>query len=1120
MQALNTANLSPTDTGRARLIERLDRKNPLDSIPRRHETGPASLSFSQERLWIMAQLEPDNPIYNVAGAARFDGALRVEILEQALAEVVRRHEILRSRFVTVDAEPRQQVLPEAELAWERLDLSALPGHEKMPAFERHADAFIRRPFRLAEQPPLRTMLAVMAPQRHILLLAFHHMACDRWSVGVLMREVAALYGAFCSGAPSPLTELPLQYADYCVWQSSRQAKWDSQLAYWQSKLAGAPPLLELPADRPRPPQQSYRGDAHCFELSAGLSLALKQLAKRHNATLFMVMAAAFSTLLYRYSGSRDFCIGYPVAGRGRSQLADLIGFFVNTLVLRCRIDGKMCFSAWLAQIRDQALQDQNHQELAFGQLLKALNPPRNSSHAPVFQVMLAVQNVPTVEFRIADLSVDPLTINNGVSQFDLTLFVDELDSCLRCTFEYSPDLFDASTIERMASHLQALLTHMAYAPTVPLEQLEILPAEQRRQLAETFNATDRHDLGRQQPQLIHALFEAQARKTPEAIALRFGSLSLSYAELNAKANRLAHALIGQGVGPDVLVGICLERSPDMVISLLGVLKAGGAYVPVDPEYPTERLQFMLADCAPAVLIGERRLLAAVLPAMADAEMRTVWLDEAETITCIAAQPESDPDPALLGLTPGHLAYAVYTSGSTGLPKGAMNQHAAVVNRLLWAQDEYRLSAADKVMQKTPFSFDVSVWEFFLPLLAGAELVVARPKGHQDPEYLQDLIASAGITILHFVPSMLQALLARLDAAKCRTLRQVLCSGEALPPTLQAGFYEALPDVALHNLYGPTEAAIDVTAWPCRPGDTTVPIGRPIANTRIYLLDESFLPVPIGIAGEIHIGGIAVGRGYLHRPALTAERFVPDPFSAGGRLYRTGDLGRWRADGSIEYLGRNDFQVKIRGFRIELGEIESRLCACAGVNEAVVVARGEPDGDKRLVAYLTCGPGIELSPAELRSRLAAALPDYMLPSAFVILPVFPLNANGKLDRAALPVPDAEALLRRQYQAPEGEVEKIMADIWRDLLDLESVGRHDHFFELGGHSLMALSLAERLRQKGWLLEARAVFAHPVLSGLAAMVSARQDSHPLGEIPPNLIPDYFGQSLSKSAIEEFVL
>ncbi|WP_432743128.1 amino acid adenylation domain-containing protein [Methylobacter sp. G7] len=1102
---------------RTQLIARLRKGNtPADGvIAKRNGDQPVPLSYSQERLWIMLQLEPDNPIYNVAGAVQFDGLLNTKALQHSLDEVVRRHEILRSRFV---AECQQQVLPGSELALSCLDLAEFTQERAMELFQHCADDFIRRPFRLAEQPPLRALLVVLGERRHILLLTLHHIVSDRWSVGVLMQEVSALYGAYSQGKPSALPELPIQYGDYCVWQRGQQEKWVKHLDYWRQKLTGAPPLLELPTDWPRPPVPSYRGDMYNFEFCVELSRELKELGKQYNATLFMVIAAAFNTLLYRYTGSKDICIGYPVAGRSQSQMAALIGFFVNTLVLRCQLEPDLLFSELLLQLREQALQDQNHQELSFGQLLEALNPVRNTSHTPLFQVMLAVQNVPMPDFRMQDVSAVPLTMNNRIAQFDLSLFIEERDGKLLGSFEYSTDLFDAEIIGRMAGHLQMLLTSVADNPSTPLKRLEMLLANERQQLLDEFNSTAIDYVGEK---LIHRLFEQQAEKTPEACALVFDGQTISYEQLNRRANRLAHYLLALGVHCEDRIAICLERGFEMVVGLLGILKAGAAYVPLDPDYPDERLEYMFGDCSAAALIIQSSLLGRLPPA--DAGMIPVMvLDNEDNIAAIGRQPDYNPEPLALGLTSDHLAYVIYTSGSTGRPKGAMNQHGGVVNRLLWAQSEYRLTASDRVMQKTPFSFDVSVWEFFLPLLAGAGLVLAKPKGHQEPQYLMDLIEQTGITTLHFVPSMLQVFLEHINTEKCRPLRRILCSGEALPYALQVRAQSCLPAVALHNLYGPTEAAVDVTAWHCRndanPG--IVPIGHAIANTAIYILDPWLEPVPLGVTGEIYIGGIAVGRGYFNRPELTAERFMPDPFRKAARMYKTGDLGRRLADGAIDYLGRNDFQVKIRGFRIELGEIENRLSDCIGVREAVVIAREDGLGGKRLVAYLTKDNGSELSIADLRADLSVTLPDYMLPSAFVILSALPLTANGKLDRGALPVPDADAVISHRYEAPQGSIEIALARIWQELLELERVGRNDHFFELGGHSLMALSLVESLRQEGWALEARAVFASPTLSSLAATIADNQSNSPALEMPPNLIPDYFGQSLSNPVIEEFRL
>lgn len=1106
---------------RAQLIARLKNTDtPAGNVISKRSSDQAiPLSYSQERLWIMSQLEPDNPIYNVAGAVQFDGLLNVQALQQSLDEVIRRHEILRSRFVAEG----QQVLPDSKLTLACLDLVDFRQEDRdTELFQQCADAFIRQPFRLAEQPPLRALLVIFSERRHILLLTLHHIVSDRWSVGVLTQEVAALYGACNQGKQSNLPELPIQYGDFCVWQRLQQEKWAKHLDYWRLKLAGAPPLLELPTDRLRPSRPSYRGDTYRFELSAELSLALKELGKQYNATLFMVMAAAFNTLLYRYTGSKDICIGYPVAGRSQTQTASLIGFFVNTLVLRCQVEDDLPFSELLLQLREQALQDQSHQDLSFGQLLDALNPIRNTSHTPLFQVMLAVQNVPMPDFRMQELLIVPLTMNNRIAQFDLTLFIDERGDKLLVSFEYNTDLFDAATISRMAGHLQMLLVSSIDNPITPLKRLEMLPSDERRQLLIEFNRTaidyaDEH--------LIHRLFEKQVQKTPEACALVYAGQTMSYEQLNRRANRLAHHLMSLGVRPEHRVAICVERGFEMVIGLIGILKAGAAYVPLDPDYPAERLEYMFDDCTPVVLITQSSSLA-LLPEAEAKRIPVIVLDDVTQIGLIDKQSDANPDPLMLGLTPSHLAYVIYTSGSTGRPKGAMNQHGAVVNRLLWAQNEYCLTSADRVMQKTPFSFDVSVWEFFLPLLAGAGLVLAKPKGHQEPQYLMELIEQTGITMLHFVPSMLQVFLEHIDTEKCRTLRQILCSGEALPYALQVRTQNCLPTIALHNLYGPTEAAVDVTSWRCRldANSGIVPIGCAIANTKIYILDSWLEPVPLGVTGEIYIGGIAVGRGYLNRPELTAERFLPDPFEIGinntTRMYKTGDLGRWLADGFIEYLGRNDFQIKIRGFRIELAEIESRLNACDYVKEAVVIARDDGHNGKRLVAYLTKENGSELLIADLRSALAATLPDYMLPSAFVILPILPLTANGKLDRGALPAPDAGSVVSHRYEAPQGEIEVALVSIWQELLELERVGRNDHFFELGGHSLMALTLVEQLRQDGWALEARMIFAYPVLSSLATVIAENRNNTQALEVPPNLIPDHFGQPSRNAIIEEFRL
>lgn len=1118
-------------TSRSRLIAQIgQRKNAVSAISRRRDPSSAPLTFSQERLWIMSQLETANPIYNVAGALEFDGALNTETFGQCLDEVLRRHDILRSRFVNGEQGSAQRVMSEMHLKLSFSDLTESAIAERNPDwtmddappndgpplayFKRYAETFIRRPFALSQQPPVRAMLAKLDTGRHAFVLVLHHIVGDRWSVGILMKEVAALYHAYVNGLPSPLTALPIQFGDYAAWQRQQETS-DQHLDYWRTKLDGAPPLLELPTDRPRPPVNRYRGETYRFDFRPELRQRLAEFGKRENATLFMTMAAALSVLLFRYSGNKDINIGYPVAGRNAVQTTALIGFFVNTLILRNCLDPAWSFSELLARIKEQALSDLEHQNVAFGQMIESLNPVRDAGHTPLFQVMLAVQNVPSATLRLPHLYANPINLDNAIAQFDLTLFIDEDQTRLQGGFEYNTDLFERSTVALLADRLQELLADCCRNPAAPLCNLNLLSSEERQQVLCDFNHTRKAFA--KEP-FIHRLFETQVERTPDACALVFAGQTLSYAQLNRRANRLAHYLSARGLRAEDRVAVFFERSFDMVVSLLGILKASAAYVPVDPDYPAERLIYLFEDCRPSLLITSRAMRAR-LPDAIGTTVPVIELDGDAYRSAAETLPERNPDPKAMGLTPKHLAYLIYTSGSTGRPKGAMNEHAAVVNRLLWAQQEYRLNAEDRILQKTPYSFDVSVWEFFLPLISGAVLVLAKPKGHQEPDYLMDLIEVEAVTTLHFVPSMLQAFMSAVNAEKCRSLRQILCSGEALPRELVQRVRADLPFVELHNLYGPTEAAIDVTAWSCRQEPTgAVPIGYPIANTAIHILDPFLNPVPVGVPGEIHIGGLQVGRGYFDKPDLTAERFIPDPFrivEGSTRLYKTGDLARWLADGAIEYLGRNDFQVKLRGFRIELGEIEAKLKDYPGIRDALATVREDDAHGKRLVAYLLNHDGIETPAAELRVYLAKVLPEYMVPNVFVALAEWPLTTSGKIDRDSLPMPGAGAVVLQRYEAPQNEIEATLAGIWQELLSVEKVGRNDHFFELGGHSLMALDLAERLRTRGLGLEAREVFSHPVLASLATVVA---QSRTVFTAPPNLIPEHFGQSSNEPDMEEF--
>ncbi|MBZ4419378.1 non-ribosomal peptide synthetase [Myxococcus sp. RHSTA-1-4] len=1052
------------DEKRARLARLLREK------ARRSRRAPPS--FSQERMWFLEQWNPGSALFNMPVVVRLSGELHLEALERGLQQLVDRHEALRTTLTVEEGLPVQCIstgmevplevveLPEA-LAWERISTEA------------------RRPFDLERGPLLRTVLLRLAPDAHLLLVNTHHIVTDAWSLGVLVRELAAVYQAFAEGQPSPLAPLPLQYADYAAWQREwlRGPVLEEQLAWWRSRL-DPKARLELPADKPRPAVLGSRGERQVRMLSPALTEALKALGQREGKTLFVVLLAAFKALLYRYTGQTDLTVGSLIAGRNRADLEGLIGLFINALALRTQMSGDTSFRALLEAVHETTLQAYARQDVPFEKLVEALKVERSSSHLPLFQVMLVLQNSPLPPLRARGLVMDALPVDTKTTKHDLTLYAIELPQGLRLSAEYSTDLFEAPTMARLLGHLETLLAGAVEDPNRRLAELPLLTGPERHQLLREWSG-EHFDLPREA--CIHTLIEAQVRRTPDAVALSFEGSRLTYAELDARANQLAWHLRSLGVGPEVRVGLCLERSLEMVVALLATLKAGGAYVPLDPAYPSQRLTWMLEDARPAVLLAQERLL----PRLPPHEARVVLVDSGWDV--VALQPRHAPPPTA---SSGGLAYVIFTSGSTGRPKGAMNEHGPVVNRLLWMQREYGLTPADTVLQKTPFSFDVSVWEFFWPLMVGARLVVAKPGGHQEPAYLARLIAEEGVTTLHFVPSMLQVFLEEPGLERCASLKRVVCSGEALPLDLAERCLERLPGAGLHNLYGPTEAAVDVTYYPCVPGEPrrSVPIGRPVANTQIRLLDANLRPVPIGVSGELFIGGVQVGRGYLGRPELTAERFIPDPFidTPGARLYRTGDVARWLPDGAIEYLGRADFQVKVRGLRIELGEIEAVLEQHPSVRQAVVVAREDGGGDKRLVAYVAGrGEAGAVDPEALRALMQAKLPEYMVPSALVVLDALPLSPNGKVDRKALPAPELERA-REGHVAPATPTEVEVAALFGELLGVERVGARDDLFKLGGNSLMATRVLARLRARfGVELPLRALFQHSTVQQVARLV-----------------------------------
>ncbi len=1073
-------------------------------IPVADRSQPLPLSMAQQRLWSLDQLDRGaSAAYHMPAALRLLGKVGVSALQATLDRLVARHESLRTHFAAIDGVPYQQIAP-ANCGFElrREDVSSLPAEEREAAVARLTAEEVRAPFDLSVGPLIRGRLITLADDEHVLLITQHHIVTDGWSLNILVREVAALYTAFSRGETDPLPPLAIQYADYAQWQRGwlQGDELTRQIEIWREQLRGAPALLELPLDRSRPAVQSHAGSSVPLALSPELTADLRVFSQRHGVTLFMTLLSAWGLLLSRLSGQQDVVIGTPVANRQRREVEGLIGFFVNMLALRLRFDGQPTVTSLLKQVKEATLAAFEHQALPFERVVEAVRPARSLSHSPLFQSMLALNNTPDdgSVLSLPDLQLEPVEQVIATAQYDLALYLNDAEEAPTGLLAYATDLFDRATVERWAGYYVRLLEAMVADPSAIVDTLPILSDAERGLVLAEFNATQAEY---PEESLIHELFEKQAAAKPDAVAVVFEGQSLSYGELDALSNQLAHELIALCVQPDDRVAICAERSLEMVVGLLGILKAGGAYVPLDPTYPIERLQHMLQDAAPKALLTQQVLL----PSLPASDLPTLLLDSDALRMKLSALPASNPEARRRGLTARNLAYVIYTSGSTGLPKGVLNEHQGVVNRLWWAQEEYRLGEDDRVLQKTPFGFDVSVWEFFLPLLAGARLVIAKPAGHQDPTYLTEVIAREQITTIHFVPSMLPAFLTRSDPANSRSLRRLLCSGEALSHGMLQEVADRLAHVEVHNLYGPTEAAVDVTAWPCRPGQygQTVPIGRPIANTQMYILDTRGEPVPIGVKGELYIGGVQVARGYLNRPELTAERFLLDPFSAApnARMYKTGDLGRWLPDGTIEYLGRNDFQVKIRGFRIELGEIEATLGACAGVREAVVIAREDVPGDKRLIAYIVADENVTLQASELRTALSTQLPDYMLPSSFVMLDAMPLTANGKLDRQALPAPDASALITRAYEPPQGEIEHAVAALWQALLNVPLVGRHDQFFELGGHSLLVTAMVERLRAQGLSGEVLAIFNAPTLCEYAATL--RRDAEAEGtDVPPNPI------------------
>jgi amino acid adenylation domain-containing protein len=1100
-------------------------------IERGERGATERVSYAQERLWFIDQMEEGKASYNIPAAVRMVGDLDVEALEKSLNEIVRRHEVLRTVFAVEEGEPVQVIRPAEEMKLEVEDWSQRPEKEaEVEAIVRQEAA---RGFDLQAGPLLRVRMLRLSKDEHVLVVVMHHIISDGWSIGVMIREIAALYEAYKSGAESPLEELEIQYADYAVWQREwlQGEELDRQMSYWRKQLEGAPAVLEMPTDRARPAVQSHRGSSHRVWIDQETTRGLKEMSRSEGVTLYMTLMAAYAVLLMRYTHQEEVVVGSPVANRNHREIEPLIGFFVNMLVMRTDLSGEPVFREVLRRVREVTLGAYAHQDLPFEKLVEQMQPDRSLSYSPIFQSLFVLQNAPMGELELSDLKLELLEIGTQVVQFDMSLAIVEQEGRLAVTWSYSSDLFDQATIERMASHYKRIQeevianagqrvadirllseaeeyqiavewnnSSIKYTPAQPLMEAAAaddrqsawgigIPGQQEEAKMERCNYTEADYSPRM---LMHELFEAQAERTPDACAVTFGPDHLTYRELNFRSNQMGHYLIARGVGPESLVSICMERCLEMVITMLGVLKAGGAYVPLDPSYPKERLNYMVEDSRAGTIVVQQGLL-------------EYFTQRPEVIICLDSEwdcvAEQSGGKCNTNAHPENPAYVIYTSGSIGEPKGVVIPHNAVYNHMLWIERCFPSTETGKILQKTPFGFDASVWEIYKPLLAGERLIMAQPGGHRDSQYLIQTVVENDISTLQLVPSQLRMMLADDDFKKCTSLRRVFCGGESLPAELQKTLHELLGAEVI-NLYGPTEATIDASFYvPKRDIDTQyIPIGSPIANMRLYVADKGMKIAPVNVTEELYIGGKGLARCYGNDAELTAEKFIPDPFSeaSGERMYKTGDLAKHNSKGEIEYVGRVDKQVKIRGYRIEPAEIERVVMEETGATEAVVVAMEEETGDKRLVAYLVGEEATEEQEREIIRRVKGKLPDYMVPRRYVWMKQMPLTNNGKVNLKALPTPNYEVVAGRNI-APRTLAEEIIAGIWESVLRREIVSVEDDFFDLGGHSLLALQVLARIRRElGAEVELKQLFDTPTVEGLARIVEkGRREGEVVEEI-----------------------
>ena len=1097
-----------------------------ETILPRPNSEPAPLSFGQEQLWFLSQIQ-DNTTYNLPLALQISGSLNISVLEQVITEIVRRHEILRTNFQQIEGKNLQVIRPEINISLQVINLEQITAKQQLQNVERLINQETDKIFNLSEDDLFQSTLYQLNQNSYILLLNMHHIISDGWSIGILLQELSTLYGAYLAGNKSPLPDLQIQYADYAIWQKEKFTSEirEKQLNYWKQQLADIPPLLELPTDKPRPPIQSFRGGIWEFSINSNLSQKIRTLTQQSDATLFMTMLAAFVILLYRCSGQDDILIGSPMAGRNRQEIQSLIGYFVNTVVLRTKLTGNPNFREILNQVRQVATDAHNYQDIPYNQVVEALNPQRNLSYNPVFQILFDLQHSLTDKLQLPGLTLQPFLGEHSTSKFDLSLIIEDRGTELIGAWEYSSDLFTQETISRITENFQTLLNGIVNNPETPINQLPIISAFEQQQILEKWNNTQQD-----YPEsfCIHELFTQQVIKTPDAIAVKFGNQQLTYTQLNQKANQLANYLQNCGVTSEVLVGLYLERSLDILIAILAILKAGGAYLPLDPKYPQTRLTDILNDSQVSIILTQEKLLTSLSSPLPRGETpltpyqgKIILLDT--DLTIISQQNIETP---ISAIKPDNLAYVIYTSGSTGKPKGVMITHQNIVNHATSIIDKYQINSHDRILQFTTFIFDVAAEEIFPAWLSGATLIICPQEMVTNLIEFSQFLAQESLTVVNLPTPYWQEWVLEIDRKVSQipdSLRLVITgSDQVLPEKLalwQKLVTEKRQNIQWINAYGLTETTITSTVYQLPVNyqlNTThsVPIGRPIANTEIYILDQNLQPVPIGIPGELHIGGAGLARGYLNRKQLTNEKFISNPISSSksSRLYKTGDLARYLPDGNIEFLGRIDYQVKIRGFRIELGEIEAVLAQHPLVKSSAVIVREIQPGNKQLVAYVVTEDHSNIQ-QDLRSFLKQNLPDYMLPAFFVRLAELPLTPTGKINRRALSALMLELNHEIDYILPRNPLEQKLAEIWCQVLGLEKVSVEENFFNLGGHSLATIQIISRIRETLKIdLPLQYLFTEPTIAGLTKIIN--QLLQTADHITP--IDDFYVDAILDSSIK----